>query len=195
MRTMAPEGSIGRLLREVHSLEEAKDLIQGSRREVWLWGSVLADHIAFLSPFIERAVLRGLVVKVLLIKPAPSGVMTMAVLRAGHSDDAELQHALEDNIFRLRQVARRANAHNGRLEVRVVDYLAPYAAFAYDPDLPTGRMDVRIAGLQIELDNRPTFTVTAAEDGRWYQHFRDQFKCAWELGEAVIPDRGDALTG
>jgi hypothetical protein len=73
--------------------------------------------------------------------------------------------------------------HHGRLEVRAVDYLAPYALFAYDPDLPTGRMDVRIAGLQVDVDTRPTFTITAANAGRWYQHFKEQFEAAWRLAE------------
>jgi hypothetical protein len=184
-----PDDLIGRLFRNEHDSEEVKSLIKGARNEVWLWGSVLADHIGLLAPYLERAILRGLVVKVLLIKPAPSGVMTMAVLRSGHTDDTELQHMLNANLYRLRQSAGRitsqaaSDQHHGRLEVRTVDYLAPYAMFAYDPDLPTGRMDVRIAGLQVDVDTRPTFTVTAANAGRWYQHFKEQFEAAWRLAE------------
>jgi hypothetical protein len=64
-----PENSVGRLFRDEHSVEEAKELIKNARHEIWLWGSILATHIATLSPYIERAVIRGLVVKVLLIKP------------------------------------------------------------------------------------------------------------------------------
>jgi hypothetical protein len=189
-RLEQPDNLISRTFHNEHDIEEIKTLIKESRSEVWLWGSILAEHVSVLAPYIERAVVRGLVIKVLLIKPAPSGVMAMAVLRAAHDDDNELQRELTANLFKLRQIANRisklaAPQEFGRLEVGVIDYLAPYALYAYDPQLPTGRMDVRMAALQAKVDDRPTFTITTVNAGPWYQHFKGQFEAAWNLAEQV----------
>lgn len=180
-----------RIFRSEHDIEEVKNLIKGSRSELWLWGSVLADHIGVLATYLERAAIRGVKIKILLIKPTPSAVMTMAAMRAGHPDDSALLFELNANLFRLRQVASRINNHSSQprpdsFEVRVIDYLAPYVLYAYDPDLPTGRLDLRIAGLQVEVDSRPTFTLTATNAERWYQHFKEQFQAAWSLAEEPL---------
>lgn len=98
---------ISRVFRSEHDVEEARALIGDSRNEGWLWGSILANHVAALTPYLELAVARGLTIRVLLLKPAPSDVMTMAAFRAGHADDTELQFELDANLYRLQKAADR----------------------------------------------------------------------------------------
>ena len=75
----------------------------------------------------------------------------MAALRAGHPNEEELSHELTSNLFKLRQAAGRlaqvaAQQQCGQLEVRVLDYLAPYTLYGYDPGLRSGRLDMRLGG-------------------------------------------------
>lgn len=186
------DGSVDRFFRPDQSIEEVRDLIRSAREEVWLWGSTLSMHVSILAPHIEQEVARGLKIRILMIEPGPSTAMRMATIRARHATDEELQHGLTANLYRLGQTATRLatrydQVHGGRMEVRVIDYLAPYALYAYDPHLPSGRLDVRLSGIAIDDDYRPGFTVTSVNGGIWYQHFKQQFEAAWASATQRIP--------
>lgn len=190
-RSQAQEGLANRFFWRRHDVEQVKDLILGSSREVWLWGATLSMHVSELKPTIEQALARGISVKVLLISQEPEGAMPMAAWRAGHPDRAELEDELSTNLRKLRQIVGRANTATeqpgrGHLEVRLINYLAPYTIYGYDPFGPTGRLDIRLSGIHTAHDARPGFTLQAARDGDWYNHFKNQLDAAWRLAATEI---------
>ena len=71
-------------------------------------------------------------------------------------------------------------------ELRVVDYLGPYTLYAYDPDSPHGKMDLRISSFRGKHELRPTFRIDHERDPDWFDYFYDQFTQVWNAGQRVV---------
>ncbi|MGY2033401.1 hypothetical protein [Nocardia gipuzkoensis] len=163
---------------EEDQLNEITRLIQRCEDEVWLWGATLSRHIPYLESYIKDAVERDCRVKILLIK-LEGAAMTMSGLRAGPDGQSipEQQARLKHNLRLLDDCA-----HPG-LEVRLVDYLAPYTLYAYDPGLGHGKMDLRLGSFHGQHELRPTFQLHRERDGDWFDYFYEQFTVVWKAAE------------
>ncbi|MFF3455314.1 hypothetical protein ACFYXH_13460 [Streptomyces sp. NPDC002730] len=166
--------SATRFFVEQDNLTDIQNLVTNAEEEVWLWGTPLSMHIPYLEPYLKKALAKGVLVKVLLIKPA-SAAMNMAAFRAPDNDVRNLEERLSINL----NILRRLGAHNSGLEIRLVDYLAPYTLYAYDPGLGGGKMDLRLGSFLGDHDLRPTFQLLRARDGDWFDYFYEQFTLVW----------------
>ncbi|MFK0256326.1 hypothetical protein [Streptomyces sp. NPDC090445] len=167
---------------ERDDVEEVARLIGEAETEVWLLGTTLGMHIPFLKEAIELSVADGVQFKVLLIE-RDGAAMTMAHLRAGpRADIEEMRGSLDANLAILSRIARQ---EAGRIEVRVIDLLAPYTVYAYDPDGRSGRMDLRLGSFHGKHTLRPTFTVEAGRDRDWFVYFYKQFTSMWSVSRPV----------
>jgi hypothetical protein len=177
--------SAARFFVEQDALNEISKLVQSAQDEIWLWGTTLSMHVSYLESYIEHAVKNGRQVKVLLIKP-DGGAMQMSGFRAGPDGQsaAEQRERLKLNLGLLSKCA-----HPG-LEVRLVDYLAPYTMYAYDPGLATGRMDLRLGSFHGRHELRPTFQLHRERDGTWFDYFYEQFAAVWKVAS---PDEGSTM--
>ena len=186
-RIRDPDALAARFFAKEDRLDEIRDLVRSSR-EVWLMGATLQAHIPPLTEVFaysmredlpERDRLR---VKILLLKPRSSSI-SMAVFRAhGGETEEQLNQDLEGNLSRLMRLA--ATQPAGQLEIRTVDYLAPYTLYAYDPDLPSGQMEMRLTTFRGSHFMRPTFRLVRARDGEWYNHFYKEFEKIWNTAAA-----------
>jgi hypothetical protein len=105
------------------------------------------------------------------------------VLRAGPPPKGmtqrEQEEQLENNLAILRRLA-----HAGpQLEVRLIDFLAPYTLYAYDPGSDTGKMVMRLGSFHGEHHLRPTFQIERARDVAWFEYFHEQFVSMWDAAE------------
>jgi len=166
--------SAARFFVERQDVNEIARRIAAAEQEVWLWGAVLAMYLPYLRSFLSKALARGVLVKVLLITPG-GAAMTMAAFRSPDSGTDQLQEFLHNNLDSLNRLRTRYPG----LQVRLIDYLAPYTLYAYDPGLPEGRMDLRLGSFHGDFDLRPTFNVQRARDGDWFDYFYEQFTLVW----------------
>lgn len=109
---------------------------------------------------VQNTLAGGVLVRIVLITPA-GAAMTMAAFRSPDTDTGQLQEFLHNNLDTL----NRLHTDHPGLQVRLIDYLPPYTLYAYDPGLPAGRMDLRLASFHGDYDLRPTFSVQRARDG------------------------------
>ncbi|MEU4272962.1 hypothetical protein [Streptomyces sp. NPDC026092] len=173
-----------RFFTEMDDVGEVARLISEAETEVWLLGTTLGMHIPYLKEEIKLSVENGVRFKVLLIE-RDSAAMTMAHLRAGpRADLEEMREGLDTNIAALSRIAHQVP---GQVEVRVIDYLAPYTLYAYDPDGRSGRMDLRLGSFHGKHTLRPTFTVEADRDADWFVYFYKQFTSTWSVARQVVP--------
>ena len=179
--------SAARFFVERQDIGEVAKRVATAQQEVWLWGTTLQMAIPYFRPYLRKALSRGVTVRILLIKSL-GAAMTMAALRSADSGIEDVQYALQANL----DILHRLQVKLPGLEVKLIDYLAPYTLYAYDPGLSDGLMDLRLGSFHGDHDLRPTFTVQRARDGEWFDYFYEQFLLAWDEAE---PDaKGEEAT-
>lgn len=185
----AREGISSLFFRREDSIDEIRESIR-SARSVWLWGATLSQHLPILSPVIADCMRRNaLDVRILLIEDAGASIEMAAFRAGGGTTSARLSEDLRTNIDRLKRDT--IDCTTGRVEIRVVNYLAPCVIYAYDPLLgdgtanPQGRLELRITSFRGNQDRRPTFTLTGERDPEWYMHFCSDFQNVWDVAHPV----------
>lgn len=156
-----------------------------SSQKSFLWGTALVMHIPMLREEIANALDKGKEIRFLLVKPN-SSALSMAAFRAKDGDRSELNSNLLHNLNALNAIAS-GKSVSGKLEIRVIDYFAPYTLYIFDADLPTGWAQARLSSLRVSHTNRPTYRLTRRDDALWYAYHVEQFEKAWELAEPYQP--------
>lgn len=156
------------------------DFIKTSHR-IFFWGLTLTITIPFLKDEIERGLKSGLEVRFLLLKPS-SNAVEMAAFRTKSASIDRINLTLQMNLMHLADLMK--YSQNGKLEVRVVDYLPPWYMVALDPHLPTGHMFIRLNSFRNDAA-RPSFQLSATNDSDWFHFFIQQFEAVWEEADVV----------
>ena len=157
--------------------DDVGERIERLRDQVWLWGTTLSMHISYLEPSLRQALSRGRHVRVLLIPPNKTA-MQMSALRAG-PPPAPSRQTQEDRLRKNLEILRSLAADGPGLEVRLIDYLAPYTLYAYDPGFDDGTMVMRLGSFHGKHRLRPTFELLRSRDGDWFDYFYEQFTAVW----------------
>ncbi len=180
LSNLAPKYSIiSRLFNPEYDIADVIQQIRNSR-VIYLWGTALTTHIPLLRDEIKQGLQKGLEIKFLLIKPHSSAVR-MAVFRANNFGESQLNAALERNLAILHDL--QMEVPNGKLEYKVVDYLAPYAMQCFDPHLAQGAVRIILSTFQLKnILFRPSFKINRTDDEKWFMYFVEQFELIW--GEA-----------
>lgn len=172
---------------EFFSLEyELDELIQHIRnsRRIYIWGTTFTTHIPLLIDDLKQGLQTGLEIKFLLVKPESSAIK-MAAFRGIDLDEQTLNSNLKRNLMTLANLSKATPP--GKLEFRVVDYLAPYTMYFFDPKIPSGRVFAHMSTFRVSNNRfRPTFKLTRKDDNLWVEHFLSQFETVWE--EAIPED-------
>lgn len=165
---------------EADDVIEISRLIERCEEQVWLLGTTLSMHVSYLRPALQRAITNGRAIRVLLIKPG-GAAMEMSALRAGPDGMSleEQEAQLINNLAILQSLGRLGS----NLEVRLIDYLAPYTLYAYDPGLDSGRLVMRLGSFHGQHELRPTFQVERARDYAWFEYFYEQFVSIWNAAD------------
>jgi len=102
----------------------------------------------------------------------------MSAFRSGPDGPSvtDLKRDLENNLHILRAIAETREG----LEIRLVDYLAPYTLYAYDPGRENGSMELRLGSFHGQHEKRPTFLLQRDRDPNWFDYFSAQFLSVWE---------------
>lgn len=181
LTNLTPKYSIiGRLFNPEYDIADVIQQIRNSR-VIYLWGTALTTHIPLLRDEIKQGLQKGLEIKFLLIKPHSSAVR-MAVFRANNADEDELNNALERNLAILYSLKK--EVPDGKLEYKVVDYLAPYAMQCFDPHLSQGIIRIILSTFKLKsILFRPSFKINRTDDEKWFIYFVEQFELIWDTAE------------
>jgi hypothetical protein len=148
-------------------------------RKIFFWGQDFQVIVPTVREDLERGLRNGLEVRFLFIEPS-SEAARMAVFSETDRDLDEFNRVIEGNLATVSRLARSTPA--GKLDVRVINYFPGLNITAIDPDLPTGRMLVRM----VSFRNRyPTFELTRAEDGKWFDFLVQQFEAVWKEAKEI----------
>jgi hypothetical protein len=178
-------GLAKRFLKPKYMLFEAKQFLIGSRK-AFFWGADFARTIPLLDYEIGQALQAGTEIKFLIIKPngsVPSIAVQMAAFRHTSNGADEINSDIERNFRYLASYA--SSTSIGKVEVRVVDYLAPWTIIAIDPLLQTGKMFVHLTPFRVPNEVRPSFELAFKEDTEWFNFFVEQFESVWSVAEPV----------
>ncbi|MFL6072059.1 MAG: hypothetical protein ACJ73S_01425 [Mycobacteriales bacterium] len=165
---------------EKDKVDEISRLIKNVQEQVWLLGTTLSMHVPYVQPALQHAVANNRNVRILLIKPG-GAAMDMSVLRAGPKGLGrhEQEQHLNTNLAILWRLAR----FGPNVEVRLIDYLAPYTLYAYDPGMDSGMMQMRLGSFHGDHYLRPTFRVDRSRDEVWFEYFYEQFVSMWNAAD------------
>jgi hypothetical protein len=156
-------------------------LIRNSRK-IYLWGFDLNTILTSSKYAIEQSLQNGLEVHFLLLKRYSKAVdMAAFINRSG--DASRLNSSLKRSLETLKDLAEKTPP--GIIEVREVDFLPPWTIFVSDPHLTTGQMLVRLTTFQTPNETRPTFKLSATDDGEWFQSFVEQFESIWKNSQPI----------
>ncbi len=165
-----PSLNIRPLIRKAHS--------------AFFWGFAFTSIIPSLRDDFERGILNGLQLKFLFIKPG-SEAAEMAVSGSEKQDKSDFDHAVRGNLRILTNISRRLqkNSVEEGLELKVNNYLPPFSLIAIDPELPGGKMFVRIASYRMNRTEVPWFELDREVDRTWFKVFLTQFNSIWKESE------------
>lgn len=155
---------------------DLKLLLNNSKSAIF-WGTAFTKFVPHMRDDIESRLTHGLEIRFFLVKP-DGAALGMVNLRGRPEDITHRRTDLERNLAILKLLASKAPP--GRLELRVLDYLAPYTMVAFDPNLQTGRMFVWLAAIGVPNTKRPMFELTKNNDPEWFDFFTQQFELTWE---------------
>jgi hypothetical protein len=151
-----------------------------SANTVYLWGGILRTDIPLFEDAIRQGVALGRSYRALLLKPGGNAI-EMAAARWTSFDSNELGRTLSTNIARLNSLNQ--NSARGKVEVKVLDDMNPYTMYAFDPELETGCLIVRLNSFAGDNSARATFWIERVSDRMWFDRFIDDYKAVWKRAE------------
>lgn len=167
------------LLRNDYDVSQLPNLVRHARK-VLFCGINFTSHIPLLREDLEYGLQVGLEARFLMMKPHGRAIPT-AAFRSRTQDPNDISSTCEKNLTRLDRLSRKATS--GKLEYRVVDFLPPYTIIVIDPDLPSGKMYVRLSSFRTPNKERPTLEIAKRDDNEWFQFFVNQFELMWAASE------------
>jgi hypothetical protein len=193
LRLEQSQGAGKSVLKQNFERSVLKPLINDQSKELIFWAVNSTTTLSLLKDNIEAGLCRGLNVKLIFVEPG-SAALQMHAFRNRHQDAAEVNAVLQTNLSRLVALAKRVTT--GNIEIRVVNYLPPFTLIAVDPDLPTGKMFVRLLTFRVPDDSRPYMELDSKNNKEWFKFFVEQFNLVWEAStpfriEAIQPARPD----
>ncbi|MBI5294222.1 MAG: hypothetical protein HY869_02015 [Chloroflexi bacterium] len=170
-----------KFFRKEHDTSKVLQLIRNSRK-VYFLGSSFTALIPLIREELSNNPPNELELKFLLMKPSGHAA-SIAAFRGDRSID-EVNSSIVKSLSDIEQLAKKMI--NGKVECRVIDYLTPYNIEAFDPQLPSGRMFVRLAAFRTSTFIRPLFDLTSKNDSAWFKFFLEQFETLWEESDARV---------
>jgi hypothetical protein len=157
------------------------DLDLGAADDIRVLGVTLArtvrNHYATLQQRLEA----GATVRIALIAPQ-AGTVGEAARRSTIADrPAIFEHRLRPTLDLLDDLAERAAAGPGLLQVRLLDFVPAFGLVAVDADEPHGQARVDIYSHRCGTPE-PTLPLYADRDVRWIRHFAAEFDRVWATG-------------
>lgn len=173
--------SASQLMTNGDDISEIIQLLRQSK-QAYFWGTTFTTHIPLLQQDLELGIASGLEAKFLLVQPS-SNALKMAAFRGKDLSESDLNNDLLRNIRRLDSIAISSTV--GKLEIKVIDYLAPYVMYVFDPHLSSGQIIMRLSTLRVPDTMRPIIKITRSQDLEWFNFYVEQFETAWQM--AVSP--------
>ncbi len=169
-----------------HKEDNITEIVQAIRnsQEIVLWGYVLSTHLPYLAETIEKNLPRGLQVTILLLKPSGIAIEMAAFRSQSRINKNKLNKNLEDNLELLEEIKKRWPS--AKFEYKVIDYLAPYTMYMYDPYHSTGKIMVKLSAFEANMDERPAYYLTKQDDAFWFQFHLNQFETAWKKAQTWV---------
>jgi len=176
-----PELSAAQFFEQQFNPQDLRDSIIHSRK-IYFWSTTFSTTLRTLRYAIEQALLAEAEIRILVLKPGASSEREPFRDTGGigkERTDASVRYAL----MNLAEIAK--STATKKLEIRVIDYIPPWAIISIDPHLPTGYMRIRLNAIHIPGKTRPAFGLSKKIDKEWFDYFNHQFEMVWRLSEPI----------
>jgi hypothetical protein len=191
-RDMNQAGSADHLLGRSTS---GVDLDLGAAGDISILGVTLARTVRNQYAGLCRRLEQGATVRIALIAPHPATIAE-AARRSTIADSPEVfEHRLRPTMDLLDDLAERAAAGPGRLQIRLLDFVPAFGMVALDPELPHGQIHVDVYSHR-SGNPEPTLPLYANRDPHWLRHFVAEFNEIWATGHPYgQPSTGSVPAG
>ncbi len=157
------------------------DLDLGTADDIQIVGVTLARTVRNHYAALQRRLAAGAVVRIALITPG-GATLAEAARRSTIAGSPEIfEHRLRPTLDLLDDLAARAAAGPGSLQVRLLDFVPAFGMVAVDADAPHGELHVDIYSHRAGV-LEPTLPLYADRDTRWFRHFAGEFDRIWAAG-------------
>ena len=146
----------------------------------YLWGLNFTRTIPLLLDSIENSLMQGHNIKILMIQPS-SCSSSMAGLRSINQKEETISSVIISNIEHLSKIQDKK--YEGKLEVKLIDYLPSTTIIAFNANTANGLMYLRLQTFRVQNERRPTFKLLKKDNKVWFTFYINQFKSAWEVAE------------
>jgi hypothetical protein len=169
------------------------DLDLGAADDIRILGVTLARTIRNHHAALLQRLDAGATVRIALIAPQPATVAEAARRSTIADRPAIFEHRLRPTLDLLDDLAERAAAGPGRLQVRLLDFVPAFGLLVVDADTPHGQARVDIYSHRCGTPE-PALPLSADRDARWFPHFVAEFDRVWAAGRPCesSPGRGVA---
>jgi hypothetical protein len=157
------------------------DLELGGADDIRALGVTLARTIRNQYAALQQRLAAGATVRIALIAPHPATVAEAARRSTIADSPAVFEHRLRPTLDLLDDLAERAAAGPGRLQVRLLDFVPAFGLVAIDAEAPHGQARVDIYSHRCGAPE-PALPLYADRDARWFRHFVAEFDRVWEAG-------------
>jgi hypothetical protein len=145
---------------------------------VWLVGVTLTITIRNYYHALEKVLVRGRTVRVLVVHPEDSIIQVSETRSYARSSvDRARQEILAalDDFCRLREKFPR------QVEIRTILYPLGHGTFGIDIDSSQGRLYIANYPYKTPGGSKPKFVLTA-KDGQWYDFYKQELLLLWNHG-------------
>jgi hypothetical protein len=125
----------------------------------------------------------GATVRIALIAPRAATVAEAARRSTIADSPAIFEHRLRPTLDLLDDLAERAAAGPGDLQVRLLDFVPAFGLVAIDADSAHGQVHVDIYSHRCGTPE-PTLPLYADRDAHWFRHFVAEFDRVWAAGRS-----------
>lgn len=152
-------------------------------KEVWMVGVSLYSTTMKYYSLLERKLKEGCSVKILLVSPDGLSVQIVMTRRYGPISVEEERTRIRTSLQRLCELQKVAE---GQLEIRTVDTLLTFGAFALDPEASGGVFYVEHYGFRTRREFLRKL-VLHRNDECWYDSIKTEIFDLWESGTRWEP--------
>lgn len=166
------------------------DLDLTAAGDIRIVGVTLARTIRNHYATLQQRLDAGATVRIAVIAPQADTLAEAARRSTVADSPAIFAHRLRTTLDLLDDLAGRAAAGPGRLQVRLLHFVPAFGLIAVDAEAPHGQVHVDIYSHRSGTPE-PTLPLHAGRDLRWFPHFVADFEQIWETG---LPYRTEEIS-
>lgn len=142
--------------------------------------AICPGHINFFKNKLKE----GCNIKIILLDPNSPHLETLNE----QYGDPSAQDGIKASLTYLEKLVQMKDT-KGKFEVRLVKVFLPVSMVAVDVQKESGSVLVEFHCYKMSVEERPNIIITAKENPRWFNFYKEQFDQAWSDGSIWKPQK------